>query len=188
MFDFDELQLSRPLSATSDADPGDVLSAKSAFRRLGYYETPSYGLTPYRDEQLFDGVRAYQKDMGLSVDGYMLPAGETEQSVNKTLALHRNGQKNDNDEACIEPAIQSWQIPSWDSLRPRRYCPLPREKENEQERDRRCHDQWESDNDRCRGLPSPIARRRCWASSNFRLSLCLHGKKNQELPPLDLGD
>ncbi len=31
------------------------------------------------DRTLFDGIRSYQKDKGLTVDGYMLPAGETEQ-------------------------------------------------------------------------------------------------------------
>ena len=77
MYDLDELQLNHPLSATSNADPDDVLSAKTAFHQLGYYETPSYGLTPYSDQQLFDGIRSYQKDKGLTVDGYMLPKGET---------------------------------------------------------------------------------------------------------------
>ena len=82
MFDIDPLLLKRPLSPTPDTDPDDVLAAKSAFKQLGYYETPSYGLTPYPDQTLFDGIRSYQKDKGLTVDGYMLPAGETEKSLN----------------------------------------------------------------------------------------------------------
>jgi hypothetical protein len=79
MFELDPLLLRRPLSPTSDADPDDVLAAKSAFKTLGYYEVPDYGLTPYPDQALFDGIRNYQKDKRLTVDGYMLPEGETEQ-------------------------------------------------------------------------------------------------------------
>ena len=105
---FDPLVLNRPLSATSDADPDDVLSAKSAFEELGYYETPSYGMTPYPDELLFNGIRSYQKEKGLTVDGYMLPEGETEQSVNISLARGGQSGKNADDDACAEPAIQPW--------------------------------------------------------------------------------
>jgi hypothetical protein len=77
MFDFDPLILAAPLSTTSASDPDDVLTAKRAFNRLGYYGVPSYGLTPYPDQPLFDGIRAYQKDSDLTVDGLMMPGGET---------------------------------------------------------------------------------------------------------------
>jgi len=86
MFEFDTFALRLPLSSASESDPDDVLDAKSAFNQLGYYEIPTYGLTPYPDQPLFDGIRKYQKDAALTVDGYMLPQGETEQSVNKSLA------------------------------------------------------------------------------------------------------
>lgn len=121
MYDFESFYLSRPLSATSDADPDDVLSAKSAFRQLGYYETPSYGLTPYPDQELFDGIRTYQKDKGLTVDGYMLPQGETEQSVNKSLATNKRADQ-DHESECVDPAI----LPLPDFPGRRNYCPLPR--------------------------------------------------------------
>lgn len=188
MFKYDELQLNRPLRATSDAAPEDVLSAKSAFKQLGYYETPSYGLTPYPYRQLFDGVREFQKDNGLTVDGYMLPAGETEQSMNESLAFGKTDWKNDEERGCAEPAIQPWQIPSWGSRRPRDYCALPREREKEDERERRCTEQWESDNDRCRALPRPAAQARCWASANERRVLCERRRNGEALPDLDTGE
>ncbi|MBL8665134.1 MAG: peptidoglycan-binding protein [Candidatus Odyssella sp.] len=186
MYDFDELQLNRPLSATSDADPQDVLSAKSAFKRLGYYETPSYGLTPYPDQQLFDGVRAYQKDKGLAVDGYMLPAGETEQSVNKSLASDKMDRENDEDQGCAEPAIQPWQIPSLGLPRPRGYCPLPREKTNEAD----CERQAQDDERFCGSISGPRAayrRQRCWASVQARYGHCKHTGQ-LGYPRLDTGE
>lgn len=196
MYDYDDvdaLLLNRPLSTTSDADPDDVLSAKSTFNRLGYYEVPSYGLTPHPDQPLFDGIRDYQKDNALTVDGYMLPGGETEQSVNFSLATSGRNAKNDReDDACAEPAIQPWQLPPWGMPGRRNYCPLPREQESEEERERRCNDQWERDNDRCRGLGrlphiSGEARRaRCWSSAMERLAACLRGRKY--LPELDTGE
>lgn len=184
MYDLDELQLNHPLSATSNADPDDVLSAKSAFKQLGYYETPSYGLTPYPDQQLFDGIRSYQKDRGLTVDGYMLPKGETEQSVNKSLAFHSTDQKNDEEGGCAEPAIQPWLLPPWGLQRPRNSCPLPREKTNDNDCDR----QKEADDEECREISErygPYRAQRCWASGSLRLANCLRGRFN--FPPLDRG-
>lgn len=185
---FDPLVLTRPLSTTSGADPDDVFSAKLAFSRLGYYEVPSYGLTPYPDQDLFDSIRDYQKDKDLTIYGYMLPGGETEQSVNISLA--RTGPEGEN-EGCVDPAI----FPFPDFRRRRDYCPLPRESEREtpEERDRRCMRQWENDNRECRRLgPLPhisgeARRQRCWSSANTRLSICLH-HPDQELPELDKGE
>lgn len=190
MFELDPLLLNRPLSATSDADPDDVLSAKSAFNRLGYYETPSYGLTPYPDQPLFDGIRSYQKDKGLTVDGYMLPGGETEQSVNFSLATTRRDDENAADDGCADPAI----FPFPDFPGRRNYCPVPRSKEGDRDRDeleRRCWEQWQRDWKECQRLgPLPhisgeARRARCWASASQRYSTCIRGF---EPPPLDKGN
>ncbi len=43
-------------------------------------------MTPYPDEPMFDGIKAYQKANRLRVDGVMKPGGETEQSMNKRVA------------------------------------------------------------------------------------------------------
>jgi hypothetical protein len=76
------LLLKRPLSGTSNADPDDVLSTKSALGRLGYYQMPTYGLTPYPDQQLFDGIRQYRGGMGsASTDTCYLAAKRSNQST-----------------------------------------------------------------------------------------------------------
>jgi hypothetical protein len=182
MYDFESLFLSQPLSATSDADPDDVLSTKSALKQLGYYETPSYGLTPYPDQPLFDGIRAYQKDKGLTVDGYMLPNGETEQSVNLSLATSpRDGENAE--AACADPAV--YRLPGWlGGSQGRNYCPIPREKANNED----CERQRENDEDECRDIKERYGSyraQRCWASSNLRYANCLRGQLN--FPPLDRG-
>lgn len=79
----------RPLKATlasnSAADEDDVVSVKTSLKRLGYYEEPDYGLTPYPDRPLFTAIRSFQKDNDLDVDGVMKPAGPTELKLAEAL-------------------------------------------------------------------------------------------------------
>jgi hypothetical protein len=164
------------------------LAAKSAFKKLGYYETPSYGLTPYPDQTLFDGIRTFQKDKRLTTDGYMLPGGETEQSVNSLLAHGGTAKGEDSEDevgACAEPAIQSLLWP-WENRGRRNYCPLPREKTSEAD----CEGQAVSDESICRSISGPRApyrRQCCWASVQTRYGHC---KRTGQLgyPPLDTGE
>ncbi len=79
----DFLSLKRPVAADSPADEDDILSTKKELKRQGYYTEPDYGLTPYPDQPLFDGIRSFQKDNDLKVDGVMNPKGETEATLNK---------------------------------------------------------------------------------------------------------
>ncbi len=74
-------QINNILSSDSNADPHDVLTIKNALRHRGYYKKPDYGLTPYADKGLFDGIKKYQKNKGLKVDGVMKPGGETLQTL-----------------------------------------------------------------------------------------------------------
>ena len=62
----------------------DTQQTKSALGELGYYKTPGYGMTSYPDEPMFDGIKKYQRDNKLRVDGVMKPGGETE----RTLGVH----------------------------------------------------------------------------------------------------
>lgn len=78
----DFLSLKRPLAADSAADEDDVLSVKKNLNRSGYYDEPDYGMTPYPDKPLFDGIRTFQKDNDLTIDGVMNPGGETETALN----------------------------------------------------------------------------------------------------------
>lgn len=182
MFDFDLLTLNRPLSTTSPSDPDDVLTAKRVFRRLGYYEIPRYGLTPYPDQPLFDGIRDYQRDNDLTVDGVMHPGGETEQSVNFSLATEERKTDNADREACAEQAI--FQLPGLPWPR-RNYCPTPDDKPSEED----CEQPAQDDEDRCRRISDrygPYRARRCFASANLRYGNCKAGRPN--FPNLDTGE
>lgn len=190
MLAFDPLLLNHPLSATSDADPDDVLAAKMSFNRLGYYEVPTYGMTQYPDQPLFDAIHEFQKAKGLTVDGYMLPEGETEQAVNFLLATTARDGKNVGDDNCADPAI----LPLPDIPGRRNYCPVPRSKDHdrdEEEPERRCWEQMQRDWRECQRLgPLPhisgeARRARCWASASDRYATCIRGF---EPPPLDIGN
>ncbi len=75
------LRISNIISSNSAARGRDVLKIKDALRSRGYYDLPDYGITPYTDEALFDGIKQYQKDKGLKVDGIIKPDGETMQTL-----------------------------------------------------------------------------------------------------------
>lgn len=78
--------LKKTIGANSSTDPDDVLIAKRSLERLGYYERPEWGLGDFTDEKLFDGIKQFQRDNGLEVDGVMKPGGETEQALVPQLA------------------------------------------------------------------------------------------------------
>jgi hypothetical protein len=79
-------KLNDTLSAASPANESDVLNMKSALKTFGAYETPSYGMTPYTDEPMFEGMKTVQKRAGLVVDGIAEPGGPTELTLNAGLA------------------------------------------------------------------------------------------------------
>jgi hypothetical protein len=134
---------------------------------------------------LFDGIRKYQKDAALKVDGYMLPQGETEQSVNKSLA--RKGGSGDDDLGggdCAGPAVSPGPRP-WDFFRRRDYCPIPRDEPTEED----CEQQALDDERTCRRIEERYGAyraQRCWASVQPRYGYCKHHKKLGH-PPLDTG-
>ncbi|MCK5296953.1 MAG: minor capsid protein [Alphaproteobacteria bacterium] len=61
----------------------DVMSVKTILNSLGYYDVPKYGMTVYPDQQMIVGIKSYQHDNGLTVDGYMKHSGETVKSMNR---------------------------------------------------------------------------------------------------------
>jgi hypothetical protein len=83
MFGF---KLNSALRASSAANGDDVLNMKQGLNKLGHYEAPAYGMTPYPDTPMFDGMKAFQKKNGLTVDGYARPGGPTEKTLNSHLA------------------------------------------------------------------------------------------------------
>lgn len=71
-------RLKKKIDPTSSADLDDVFVTKKRLNSLGLYNIPDYGLTPWPDKLLFDGIKQYQKQNGLRSDGIMKPSGETE--------------------------------------------------------------------------------------------------------------
>ena len=69
-----------------DNDTADVLAAKRALARLGFYAPPSYGFDGYSDRPFEDGLRAYQAERGLRQDGWAAPGGETHRNIELDLS------------------------------------------------------------------------------------------------------
>lgn len=69
-----------------DNDTADVLAAKHALARLGYYTAPDYGFDGYSDRPFEDGLRAYQAERGLRQDGWAAPGGETHRNIELDLS------------------------------------------------------------------------------------------------------
>ena len=78
--------LKRVVSQTR-ARPADILNVKRALNRMGFYDVPDYGMTPYADRTMFDGIRRFQRANGLRVDGVMQRGHATERAMNDVLRL-----------------------------------------------------------------------------------------------------
>ena len=88
MYDF--LKLKKEVSeTTADIEPDDVLSVKNKLKDFGYYQEPEWGITNFTDNQMFDGIRRFQADNKLQVDGIIKPAGETETKINEKIKTER---------------------------------------------------------------------------------------------------
>ena len=94
----DFLQLSKTIDRNSaDMDEDDVLAVKSSLKNLNYYKEPKYGMTKFSDNEMFEGIKKFQTDNKLKVDGIMKPKGETENKVNEKIKTNTWGNKT-NDE------------------------------------------------------------------------------------------
>lgn len=78
--------LNATLGRNFNTDSGDILRTKQALNSLGHYSIPSYGLTEYPDEPLFQGLETFQDRYGLNRDGIMKPGGETAAKLGLILA------------------------------------------------------------------------------------------------------
>ncbi len=85
MFGNDFLGLSSTISPFTDTQPDDVLKTKSALAQTGHYEVPDFGITPYPDTPMIEGIKKFQQDNGLKVDGVMKPQGPTETALGQRI-------------------------------------------------------------------------------------------------------
>lgn len=80
------LKLKNRVATTVNADLNDIVNAKLALSNLGYYPQSTDGnYGAWVDSDLFKGIRNFQKDSGLKVDGDMKPGGATELLINHRL-------------------------------------------------------------------------------------------------------
>ncbi len=95
MFSFSPLRIKGHVAGSTRVGPEDTLSTKKALHDLGYYDIPDYGMTPYPDQPMFDGIAEIQKKHDLFHDRAMRPGGETETAINRELGQRdaRSGAK-----------------------------------------------------------------------------------------------
>jgi len=72
--------LNKAMGTNYTADPRDIVNTKTALNQLGYYDVPpDRGIDDWTDGAMFSGIKAFQKDNGLKVDGFMRADGEGDQ-------------------------------------------------------------------------------------------------------------
>lgn len=201
---FDYFQLKRPLKRDANADLNDVFKVKSALNDLGHYEAPDWGVTPYPDNELFKGIKSFQRTHGLKIDGIMNPGGETQQTlsgvVQSTLAKsdkltqtqNRNSKQDGVQLAAVAgaPAIP-WiasQLPGWVAgVAGMLGLTIPLGSDTP--KDDNCDHQLDNvDIPTCNGIKKQrgsAAAQRCFSSANARYAACLAGKPRDQWPPLD---
>lgn len=79
--------IKKTIGANYNAEGEDVLRVKSLLNNHGFYEIPSYGLTPYPDGELFRSIKSFQENMGLKVSGVIRPEDKTDKFLDKLLGI-----------------------------------------------------------------------------------------------------
>lgn len=90
---FNPFQLKKPIGEAFNMDLDDSLNTKKALVDLGHMEVPQHGLTEFPDRPMIDGVKSFQRDQNLQVDGVMKPDGPTIKRLNDTLVAKRKDQR-----------------------------------------------------------------------------------------------
>ena len=87
-----KIELSEPFAANGKVDEFDVRQMKKALNRLGYYQPyEKVGITGIADKGVFDALKTFQKDHGLSATGSAKPDDETIQMLNKKASKTPEG-------------------------------------------------------------------------------------------------
>lgn len=97
--------LNKAMGSNYTVDPGDIVNTKTALNQLGYYDVPPHrGIDDWTDDSMFNGIKAFQKDNILKVDGLMRPGGPTEAAINSSLAEGGSSPAPDNSGNVIQVA------------------------------------------------------------------------------------
>jgi len=78
-------RLKRPIGPDHVVDPDDTVRTKAALARLGYFEAPEEGITPWPDTPMITAIMDFQRASGLEPDGVINRGGPTEQAINERL-------------------------------------------------------------------------------------------------------
>ncbi|MDV7341731.1 peptidoglycan-binding domain-containing protein [Terasakiella sp. A23] len=73
------------ISSDSNMFGDDVIKTKSALNAVGKYDVPDFGITDIPDMNMIDGLKSFQSDNGLKVDGVMKPDGPTQNALSQAL-------------------------------------------------------------------------------------------------------
>ena len=84
-----QLKLNKDVATYSAVAIEDMLPLKTYLKKFGAYDVPSYGMTEYPDNELFEGIKNYQRKNNLMVDGIMRKDGETINSLNKEISQNK---------------------------------------------------------------------------------------------------
>jgi|GEM_PF-1959470 len=82
----DLFSIGNTISQSSNTKADDVIKTKTALAETGHYTVPSFGITDTPDMAMIDGIKGFQQQNDLQVDGVMRPGGPTENKIADTLA------------------------------------------------------------------------------------------------------
>lgn len=85
----EQICLNKDVSRHNSVSEEDMIPLKTKLSHFGAYTIPKYGMTEYPDDELFEGIKRYQRKNGLTIDGVMKKNGETLSSMNNELAKHK---------------------------------------------------------------------------------------------------
>lgn len=75
--------LTGPVGAGRITRGADVTNTRKALKALGYYDGDTD--LEYNDARLDSSIRQFQRARGLREDGLLIPGGETEREINRSL-------------------------------------------------------------------------------------------------------
>lgn len=136
---------------------------------------------------MFKGIRSFQKNNALKVDGFMRPEGPTEKAISKQLASVSGGANNEPpQQACGVQSVgglprgRGWSIFGSDGGRGGGKCPRPGDNDD-------CDAQYAADGRTCNSVTERLGKEagaRCWRSASERYAACIAGRPE---PPLSGG-
>lgn len=87
-----KIKLAKPFASNSPVDEFDARQIKKALNRLGYYHPRAEtGITGIPDLAVFDALKKFQKDRGLSASGAVKPEDKTVDALNAAIEVNPRG-------------------------------------------------------------------------------------------------